>query len=211
MNSMPVDVVNKLLPAPLENGILGFNVSPLICKFRPKGESENVLLSEVAEFLRVAIKKHHLSVLLLPHVDPLDGASDNSDSHYMAKLLPMLQDVKDQIALAPATLNAPQLKTRSVTMPVFIGARTHATIGALSKLVPTISIAYSIKAKGLNKDLFGDARFVVDTPSVCASVLQSSLSFLIDNDSEIRTVLSEKIPEWKVRSRESTSRLESIL
>ena len=35
----------------------------------------------------------------------------------------------------------------------FMGARTHSTIAALSSYVPTISIAYSIKAFGINEEI----------------------------------------------------------
>lgn len=211
MNSIPVDILDALLPAPLKNGILGFNVSPLICKFRPKGESENVLLSEVADFLRQAVIKHNLSILLLPHVDPLDGSTNNSDSYYMNKLLPMLADVKTQVALIPDNLNAPQLKHVLSQCRFFIGARTHATIGALSKLVPTISIAYSIKAKGLNKDLFGDESFVVETPSVSCTSLLASLELLIGNEAKIRHELNERIPIWKINSGLSAAMLQEVV
>lgn len=37
----------------------------------------------------------------------------------------------------------------------FIGARTHATIAAYSTCVPTLVVGYSVKAKGIAKDLFG--------------------------------------------------------
>ncbi|MFR4670990.1 MAG: hypothetical protein ACLT69_14285 [Intestinibacter bartlettii] len=34
-------------------------------------------------------------------------------------------------------------------------ARTHATIAAYSTCVPTLVIGYSVKAKGIAKDIFG--------------------------------------------------------
>ena len=38
---------------------------------------------------------------------------------------------------------------------MFIGARTHSTIAAYSSGVPTLVVGYSVKAKGIAKDLFG--------------------------------------------------------
>lgn len=38
---------------------------------------------------------------------------------------------------------------------MFIGARTHATIAAYSSLVPTLVVGYSVKARGIARDLFG--------------------------------------------------------
>lgn len=38
---------------------------------------------------------------------------------------------------------------------LFVGARTHATIAAYSTCVPTLVAGYSVKARGIAKDLFG--------------------------------------------------------
>ena len=38
---------------------------------------------------------------------------------------------------------------------MFIGARTHATIAAYSTCVPTLVIGYSVKSRGIAKDIFG--------------------------------------------------------
>ena len=37
----------------------------------------------------------------------------------------------------------------------FVGARTHSTIAAYSTCVPTLVVGYSVKAKGIARDLFG--------------------------------------------------------
>ena len=38
----------------------------------------------------------------------------------------------------------------------FVGARTHSTIAAYSTCVPTLVVGYSVKARGIARDLFGD-------------------------------------------------------
>ena len=40
----------------------------------------------------------------------------------------------------------------------FVVARTHATIAAYSTGVPTIVISYSVKSRGIARDLFGDEK-----------------------------------------------------
>jgi polysaccharide pyruvyl transferase WcaK-like protein len=37
----------------------------------------------------------------------------------------------------------------------FIGARTHVTIAAYSSCVPTLVLGYSVKSRGIARDLFG--------------------------------------------------------
>lgn len=192
--------VTPFWPRQPGQGVLGFNISPLIQKFRPASESPEVLRGEVAAFLRQAIETLGLSVLLIPHVDPLDGSPANSDSHAMRPLLDALQDHRDRIGLVPPTLNAAQLKHVLGQVRYFIGARTHATIGALSSGVPTLSIAYSMKARGLNRDLFGDERHVIPTPDVSASVLRQRLEALQADEAAVREHLARVIPQWRERA-----------
>lgn len=47
-----------------------------------------------------------------------------------------------------------------------IGTRTHSTIASLSQCVPTVSVAYSRKAYGIMKDIFGDEQGEAMTVSV---------------------------------------------
>lgn len=191
--------VEGLLPVLGPEGLLGLNVSPLIRKFRPDDASREQLDREVAEFARRAVESGY-GVLLLPHVGPLDGGSYNSDHAYMKGLVERFGLTDPRIALAPSHLNASQLKHLVSKMRFFIGARTHATIAAFSTGVPTVSIAYSVKAKGINSDLFGDLPVVLDTPDVSAGTLASSLQSLQSHEGEIRSLLAERIPTWRERA-----------
>lgn len=187
--------------------LLGINVSPLIRKFRSGTESASEMDREVIEFLRDVVRETDLSILLIPHVDPLDQSVGNSDSHYMARLYRSLGDCQDRISLAPGTLNAGQLKHLIGQCRYFIGARTHSTIAALSQGVPTISIAYSVKAKGINQDLFGDTRYVLETPSVGRASLAQSLALLRRDEDSIRALLADRVPDWRERARLAVDRL----
>lgn len=179
------------------SNILGFNLSPLVRGYRSSEESRQQLDRESIDFIKNVVSTTNFSVLLIPHVDPLDGSSINSDSAYMKTLLAELGDFSDRVKLAPRTLNACQLKYLISKCRFFIGARTHATIAALSTGVPTISIAYSIKAKGINQDLFGHTDYVLETPKVSHQTLKSALQLLIDKEGEIKSVLEARIPEFK--------------
>jgi colanic acid/amylovoran biosynthesis protein len=193
------------------NGVLGFNISPLIQKFRPVGELRQVLQQEVVEFMKEILGGSDVSILLLPHVDPLNGLLENSDSHYMGEILAMIGSHAGRISLAPNNLNAAQLKYVLSQCTYFMGARTHATIGALSCLIPTISIAYSIKAKGLNRDLFDNDDYVLDTPLVNQKSLRMYFKKLIENHGQITDLLQQRIPEWRERARLSPQHLARAL
>ena len=51
--------------------------------------------------------------------------------------------------------NCMQLKDIISHCEFFIGARTHATIAAYSTGIPTLVVGYSVKARGIARDLFG--------------------------------------------------------
>jgi len=207
----PVNTVSLI-----QSGIqtLGFNVSPLIRNFREADDAKDILDNEVADFLIDVLKDLGFKILLIPHVDPLDGSADNSDSAYMRKILEKVRQAgfgADQIDTLPRTLNAAQLKDVIRQCTYFMGARTHATVAALSQGVPTTSIAYSVKAKGINQDLFGHTRYVLDTPSVNSATLMQHLHLLINEAPEIRHYLNEHIPEWKQKSAKSALLLKALL
>ncbi len=183
-----------------DSDVLGFNLSPLVRGYRPNDESRKAFDRESIEFIKDVVRNTQLSVLLIPHVDPLDGSSVNSDHTYMKTLLAELGDVSSRVKLAPRTLNACQLKYLISKCRYFIGARTHATIAALSTGVPTISVAYSVKAKGINQDLFGHINYVLETPKVTQQTLKSALQLLVEQEAEIKAVLATKIPEFKSKA-----------
>lgn len=209
MTPQPVETAS-FWPTSSTNGVLGFNISPLIQKFRPVREPRQVLQHEVSSFLKATLEKDNISILLLPHVDPLDGHTENSDSHYMREILAMTGDYNGRIRLAPSTFNAAQLKFILSKCTYFMGARTHATIGALSCLVPTVSIAYSIKAKGLNRDLFGNEDYVLDTPLVSNETLSKYFKKLVEDKTAMSALLTQRIPEWREKAHNSPMQLHSV-
>lgn len=205
MKPEPVDAAK--LGFELEPGFLGVNVSPLIAKFRAAGEDPAVLQREVAGFLRDAHAKYGLPCVLIPHVGPLNAGieSDNCDHRYMSAVLKLAHDVPN-VRLLPKTLNAAQLKFVLGQARYFIGARTHATIGAISRGTPTVSIAYSTKARGLNKDLFGHEDYVLSTPDVSTRTLMDKLDLMVAREDAIRAQLREVLVPTVERSR-STAEL----
>lgn len=191
--------VSEILPAAPE-GIIGINVSPLVRGYLADNNAREKLDSDVALFIRELVEKRGFGVVLLPHVGPLDGGTWASDYHYLLNLVDKYKLQHSRIRLAPPMLNAAQLKFLISRFRFFIGARTHATIAAFSTGVPTISIAYSVKAKGINRDLFGDTNLVVDTPAVTIDSLRLYLNKLVTQESDIKALLAERIPEWRRRA-----------
>ena len=191
-----------LMPAGTE-GVIGLNVSPLIRGYRPDEASRRALDAEIVGFIRELLSSpdsRDFGVLLIPHVGMLDGSSENSDHHYMQGLLDRADFDAARVRLAPPVLNAAQIKHLIARCRFFIGARTHATIAAFSSGVPTVSIAYSVKAKGINQDLFGHLDFVLETPEVTAAALLEHLRRLFAAEAKVRSTLDETMPQVRQRA-----------
>lgn len=181
-------------------GVLGLNISPLIETVRAKAGNRTALVDEVVQFVRASLHSRDLGVILIPHVAPLNGSERNNDERLLADIFDKLSDLGTRIALVPSGMNAAQLKFIIGQCRFFIGARTHATIAALSMKVPTLSIAYSVKALGINLDLFGHERYAIDTRTLNAHSLNAGFEMLCAEEVAIRTLLSERIPAWKERA-----------
>lgn len=131
--------------------LIGFNISPIYHRYTTKTADEILAISlQVVERL-----SETYNVLLVPHV--MCGA-DNNDALYMAQLITNA----DRVKLADPENDSRQLKYLISNCRIFVGARTHATIAAFSSCVPTLSLGYSMKARGLNRDIFGHIKFLLE-------------------------------------------------
>lgn len=190
------------------NGVLGVNVSSLIERYKREGQN---LRGEVAGFLRRAVRKHGMGVLLVPHVGSLRADDPAGDATYMAALLEHCRDLGDCVRMMPNDLNAAQIKHVIGSLRFFIGARTHATIAALSSGVPTVSIAYSVKARGINRDLFGNEDAVLHTNEVSETTLQQRLDWLLREEQSLRVMLAARIPALQRAARDAAAMVANVV
>jgi len=63
--------------------------------------------------------------------------------------------------------------------------------------VPTISIAYSVKAKGINQDLFGHQNTVLETPALSKDILIEKFKWLFANETAIQNHLKDRLNTGK--------------
>ena len=96
-------------------------------------------------------------------------------------------------------------------MRFFIGARTHATIAAYSSYVPTMVLGYSIKSRGIAKDLFGKEKLVLGINDISnTEKLIKGFDELLRDEEDIRELLKKRIPEIKEMSYKSAEYLREI-
>ena len=168
-----------------EGKTVGFNFSPLVFKKNP--ESKKAAFALVQHILDTT----DFTVCFVPHVI-IPG---NDDYRILQEFYGFFCDT-GRIILLPNTLNAMEYKGYIARMKFFIGARTHATIAAYSSLIPTMVLGYSVKSKGIAKDIFGEEKLVLDLSEISdAAKLIEKFEEMKSEETEINEVLSRRIPE----------------
>ncbi len=187
--------------------VAALNVSALASGYRDDadlGFGQNVVKAVVDEVLGW----DGWGCLLVPHVI---NPPYHDDHQYMAAILEA-NGYSRKVKLVPPVYDARQTKYIISQCDLLMAARTHATIAGFSSAVPTISLAYSRKAHGINLDLFGHERWVVDIRNVSApdEVVQC-LRRMGEELDPLSSHLSEKAPEIKRSALSGAEKLGEVL
>ena len=197
-------MVKEELPLPKgwkENDTIGLNFSPLVMERNPKA------MEAIIDLVKYILEETKSVIALTPHVIE-DG---NDDSELLKKLYDMFKDT-NRIILLPNNLTAVQYKGYIARMRFFIGARTHATIAAYSNCVPTMVLGYSIKSRGIAKDLFGEEKLVLGINDISnIEKLTKGFDELIRDEQEIRKILKKRIPMIKEMAYKGIRFIENIM
>lgn len=180
------------LPLPTgwkENNTIGVNASPLILS---SGNNENIVMEAYRKLIITIIENTDSTIALIPHV-----VWDNNDDREILKQL--YEGFKDTGRLVLVDdFNCMQLKGYIARCRMFIGARTHATIAAYSSCVPTLVLGYSVKSRGIAKDLFGtDKNYVISVQGMKdTNLLSEGFLWLLENEKSIKSHLHSMMPDY---------------
>lgn len=126
--------------------IIGINISPMIIS---NEQTNGIAYDNFKQLVQYILEHTNAKVALIPHVI----WDNNDDRKVLRKLYEDFQYDSRLILVEDHT--APELKFIISKCSFFVGARTHATIAAYSSGVPTLVVGYSVKARGIARDLFG--------------------------------------------------------
>ena len=169
---------------------IGINVSPLAAS------CGNKVMENYIELVRYILNETDYRVMLIPHV----VKQGTDDRETLRQIYDAFADT-GRISLVPDK-NCMELKGLNSQSRMFIGARTHATIAAYSTCVPTLAVGYSIKARGIAKDIFGkEDGFVVSVQNLKSeNDLTDAFRWLQVREGEIKLHLKNTIPEYSKKS-----------
>ena len=178
--------LSSFWPKEAKNGVVGINLSPLVEKL---AENRNVKSPKLAvrHFIQKLIEEHDFSVLLIPHVAGLDGATGNNDYLFLKDIVCELGDYSGRLAICPNQLNAPETKYAIANCRFFYGARTHSVIGAISSNVPAITLSYSNKGVGIARFIFGERPMSISIFDITTQKLVDSLQYMVKDEVELKS------------------------
>lgn len=184
---------------------IGLNISPLIMKkIKTNGRDPVWWIRQLA--LQLRDETEH-PVVLIYHVT----SPHTNDYELLSNVKQSLGADSENIYLLKGGMSSPEIKWVISKLSCFIGARTHATIASLSSCVPTISIAYSVKAWGINEDLFGHANYVVSAEDATINKLIQLTTIAIQEHAVIKATLNSKMKEVKAKALEAGNQLVTII
>lgn len=179
-----------------ENGrdIVGVNLSPLICSYE---SGDGITLRSYTALVRRILDTTDWNVALISHV----VKKNTSDSDAAREIMKQFPD-EERIRLFDRG-DATQIKGYISKCRFFVAARTHASIAAYSNCIPTLVVGYSVKAKGIAKDLFGDWEgYVLPVESLSdENSLCETFDRLVKNEDSVRNRLESIMPDYISRAR----------
>lgn len=181
-----------MLPLPRnwkKGEMVGINVSPLVLQ---SNMSSEIVYQSYEMLIEYILKNTTYSIALVPHV----VWNDNNDLMLLSKLYEEYEK-SDRIVLL-GDCNCMQLKGYIARCRFFVGARTHATIAAYSSCVPTLVLGYSVKSRGIARDLFGtEENYVLPVQTLRNSdELVEHFKWIVEHEKEIKAHLEDIMPEY---------------
>jgi polysaccharide pyruvyl transferase WcaK-like protein len=175
-----------------ENNTIGINVSPLIIRCEQR---KGMTMKNYETLIQYIISSTDMQIALIPHVTSQEG----DDRGPLSELYNKFKYTNRVVLISDH--NCMELKGLISRCRMFIGARTHATIAAYSMCVPTLVVGYSVKAKGIAKDIFGTYKdYVIPVQGLKKDDnLLNAFRWMLDNEGIIRKHLQKVMPDYRAR------------
>ena len=172
---------------------IGINVSPMVQSYAAQGD---LVLANYRNLISFILKETEYAVALIPHV----VWKNSNDLEPLSLLYREFEDTGRVVLIE--NRSAAALKACIASCALFVGARTHATIAAYSSMVPTLVVGYSVKARGIARDLFGqEDRYVLPVQSMEEPAqLTEDFRWFLENKDAVHERLKEVMPFYIQRA-----------
>lgn len=187
-----------VLPEFMNDGeVIGINFSNFVGLNVGK---ETLIGKNLYNLIDYILRHTSLKILFIPHV----LWKDQDDRIVCNSLYEEFNKNERMFILDSDNYNYCQIRFIIANCSLFIGARTHAMISAYSTCVPAMALGYSVKSKGIAKDLGLPESTVINSTGVTSPTeMSDGFASFIANSDRFRVHLQKFMPEYKSRLSEA--------
>lgn len=190
---------------------IGLNLSPLLARYKCDGNLD-LWTRQSAAIVSHFLDTLQQGVLLTHHVTSITRNASVDDHLFLTAVYNQLDKrYQSRTQITPRHLSCEELKWVIGRSEVFIGARTHATIAAFSSGTPCLSIAYSLKARGINEWLFSSNEWIIQAEDIAPDTLMSKVLLLLKEKDAVHSHLASKAVIIKEDAFKAVNRIAGIL
>lgn len=162
----------------------------------------------IVKFMKYILENTNMNIILIPHV-----FWDAENDIELLRLLQKEFSQENRVVLIDKEYKSTQLKYIISKCRFFVGSRTHSVIGAYSSNVPTLAVGYSIKSRGIAKDIFGDYKnYVFDSNNLDDyDMFLEKFLYIVEHEKEICRILKEKNIVFKQQLEEQSMFMKSVV
>jgi len=179
------------LPKCFEKGeVIGLNLSNFVLG---SFNLDSVLGQDIIALIDSIISRSDRHVLLIPHV-----MMSGQDDRIVSRIVHDRYKYTGRVHLLDSDhLNYCKIRHIISKCKMFIGARTHSVISAYSTYTPAIAIGYSIKSRGIAKDVGMTEKTIVNSKHYKFGALLHTYDYVEKHSDMIRGILQEKMPNYR--------------
>ena len=176
--------------------VIGVSVSETATKWSESSHDDFVKI--MADVCDQMINRYKARIVFVPHVTYENDPSN--DDRLVGRAVRSLMVNKQEVFLIEGDYSCSELKAIIGRCTLFIGARTHATVAATSMLVPTIALAYSVKALGIMEDVLDMDKCVCNIKSLNREELLRKAEYLMENREDVVNEMKNRLEKIRKRS-----------
>lgn len=195
-----------ILPDEWESGkMIGLNFSPMVMGNIVEKDGPRHAIDALVEHILDSTED---KIVLIPHV----RISFTDDMDELKRIYNKYSHTKRVLLIDDKSLNARQLKYIISKCKMLVGARTHATIAAYSTCVPTLAIGYSVKARGIARDLFGSEEGkIISIKTMDNQTLINTFDAIYNNLDRESAYLIKIVPDYSKKALLSGNALKELI
>jgi len=189
---------------------IGISLSPLSTRYTNHSEGEAIHMQ--AKVIDRIIEAFDARIVLIPHVVS-DFSEGDDDLRYLRKVKRAIaSEHRELLTLLEADPGFVGVKKELIKCDLVIAARMHCAINALAAQVPTIFVAYSHKAVGMCRYVYGNDNWVLPLSEFMKEyMLEEKVLSMKNQLPRVQDYLSKRIPEIQQEAYSSSLRLKEVL